>query len=292
MKRREYLRDLKAVAGAGVASSLAGCPGGGEKKDVETSRTEEQTETGSDSSTAEDTGTDSKGDSSGPGVDANWPGFDGLPKLIPGLRERDYLAIVPGEMRPDHGLEQDPHAWWQINYDLSSHELDRPTIDDVGALEKDPGEVRKGGKTEIKGVDLHYVGDEHKYPTDGEWDSLSGAENVNSRRGLGIIRAAQKGDGVEVINRNSGDLIGEMFSRGQPDAVWVRSEYNDLYEDTTTLFAVMYDEEGSIYAERIGIGNPEYKDGAITKGMTDEEIIYRGEGASWEEALDAILEDP
>jgi hypothetical protein len=282
MRRREYL------TAAAIAAS--GCLGGGERD--KTTQTEAEA-TESDSNTAEKTATDTGGDSSDSGADANWIEFDGLTNLIAGLREGDYLAIVPGEMRPDYGLEQDPYTWWQINYDLSSHELDRQTIDDVGALENDPGEVQKGGTTEIKGVDLHYIGDKHNYPADEGWNSLSGAENVYSERALGIVRAAQRGDSVEVINQDSGDVVGEMFSEGQPDAIWVASEDNKRYEGTSTRFGAIYDkEEGATYSEKSGIRKPKYKDGAITKGISDVETISQGEGASWEEILEHMVRDP
>ena len=124
--------------------------------------------------------------------------------------------------------------------------------------------------------------------------SLSGADNEYSKRALGIVRAAQRGDGVKVINKDSGDVAGEMFSGGQPDAIGVTSKYSDFFEDTVTRFNAVYgeEEEGTTYFESSGIWNPTYDDGAITEGITDTETISDEEGVSWEETLDFMLEDP
>ena len=287
MKRRRFLEGVS----VGTAASLAGCPGGAER--VETRQTEEPEATGSDPATPEETTTETREESSGSGVDANWPEFDGLPKLIPELKEKDYLAIVPGEMRPDYGLKQDPHMWWQIDYDPQSYEQSKMTEDDVGAL-KNKEKAKRGEVTEINEEPLHVVGGNHKYEEPDEWTSLLDTNNEYSKRALGIIRAAQRGEGVEVFNNDSGDKIGEMFSEGQPDAMWVASEYDDLFGDTVTRFGAVYgeEEEGTTYLEGSGIWNPTYEDGAITSGITDGETITHEEGLSWEETLEYMVETP
>jgi len=285
MKRRRFLEGVS----VGTAASLAGCPGGAER--VETRQTEEPEATGSDSATPEETSTETRGESSDSGVDANWPEFDGLPNLIPEVKKDDYLAIVPGEMRPDYGLEQDPHMWWQIDYDPQSYEQSKMSEDDVGAL-KNKETVEQGEVTEINGEPLHVVGGNHKYEEQDEWTSLLGTDNEYSKRALGILRAAQRGDGVEVFNVDSGEMLGKMFSEGQPDAIWVTSEYINSSEITVTHFAAIYDEEDSTYSEGIGIWNPEYNDGAITKGTSTGETLKYGEGASWEEILEHMVDDP
>jgi hypothetical protein len=282
MKRRRFLEGVS----VGTAASLAGCPGRAER--VETRQTEEPEATGSDPATPEETTTETKEGSS----DTAWTDYDGLTKLIPEVKRGDDLAIIPGEKRPDYGLEQDPHTWWQIDYQPKSYEQSKMTEDDVGAL-KNKETVERGEVTKINGEPLHVVGGNHKYKEQDEWTSLLDTNNVHSKRALGIVRAAQKGEGIKITNIDTEDI--EETRSGVPDAMGVISGYDSILEKKVISFDFLYEKEGDdgVYTETADIWDPTYDEqGAITEAKTGGDGTITGGEFSWDYALDVMVEDP
>jgi len=286
MNRREYLKALKGAASVGAAASLAGCPGGGQKKEDESSQTEEPTGTGTKDTT--------EGNSDGPDGDTTEDnsGQQEKPDGDGGIwLQADYE-------HPQKNTEPTLDYWFPEDTDLKTVLESTPKLKINDTISIAHGNYRPdanvGEEIEIDGSTCYMAADKYaeemaREVLSGNGNSLLNSEEVFSERPRAVLETFW-GESSEIdIHEEDGESVRTFPSKEEePDIVY---SVNKGDEDRNgTGAALAWEEDSNFYAEEVTMTQMEIDEGGkITSA--DYHSTYEGSGPLREYVADPDHQD-